>query len=164
MIDLLKPQETVAKALRRLGKGKGKPLTTAQRWKAKRQKTAAGGEGGEGAVEEEDEGKKTMLRLTELSDLLVQEGMMEIYETSRERLGVMLKQVREKAGSKFAIPDDVDDDDALDMFADNFDKQAGGKESSSADVRNGDGGDAGGSQQAKEAPSASSGVYSQTCL
>ena len=124
MLEIMQPQETVAKALRRLGKSKGKQLTTAQRWKAKRQKTD-GGSGTESEKAEKD--KKMMLHLTEMADQLVQSGMMEIYEATRERINFLLKQVEEKEGTKFAIPDNVDDDDALDMFADNFDQQSGGK-------------------------------------
>ena len=135
MMEILEPQENVAKALRRLGKTKGKPLTTAQRWKAKRQKTCA--EASEADSEKTAADKKTMLRLTEIADTLVQDGMMEIYEATREKVSFMLKQLEEKDGKKFAIPDDVDDDDALDMFADNIDKEAE-KKSRSTDGGSGD--------------------------
>lgn len=135
MLEILEPQEKVAKALRRLGKSKGKPLTTAQRWKAKRQKTDSGASTADSEKEEQD--KKTMLRLTEIADTLVQDGMMEIYEATREKVGYMLKRLEEKEGKKFAIPNDVDDDDALDMFADNFDKQEE-KKLKSADDSSGD--------------------------
>ena len=128
MMEILEPQENVAKALRRLGKTKGKPLTTAQRWKAKRQKTDSGTSEADSEKAEQD--KKTMLHLTEIADTLVQDGMMEIYEATREKVSFMLKQLEEKEGKKFAIPDNVDDDDALDMFADNFDKEAEKKSSS----------------------------------
>ncbi|KAK7087176.1 CD2 antigen cytoplasmic tail-binding protein 2 homolog [Littorina saxatilis] len=131
MMELLQPQETVAKALRRLGKSKGKPLTTAQRWKAKRQKTESGAASGGPEAEKVEQDKQTMLRLTEMADSLVQEGMMEIYEATREKVAVMLKQ---EEGKKFAIPDDVDEDDALDMFADNFDKTEGKKSGGSGDA------------------------------
>lgn len=140
MLDIMQPQETVAKALRRLGKSKGKPMTTAQRWKAKRQKSEL--QGGEGSEEREkaEQDKRIMLRLTEVADLLVQDGMMEIYEATREKISVLLKKAEEMAGKKFTIPDNVDDDDALDMFADNFDKQVTSR-SEKAEATNGDDGD-----------------------
>ncbi|KAL8614680.1 hypothetical protein ACOMHN_057590 [Nucella lapillus] len=82
-----------------------------------------------------------MLRLTEMADLLVQDGMMEIYEATREKIGFLLKQAEEKGGKKFAIPNNVDEDDALDMFADNFDQKEAqktkGGENGAGDVGNG---------------------------
>ncbi|XP_025089659.1 CD2 antigen cytoplasmic tail-binding protein 2-like [Pomacea canaliculata] len=136
MLEILKPQESVAKALRRLSKSKGKPLSTAQRWKAKRQKmSAAEKEAGETAKEEEDQ--QTMLRLTEMADTLVQDGMMEIYEATREKVAHMLKQEQESKGKvSIKVPRKISDDDALDMFGENFDKQEAEKLSGKNSVGN----------------------------
>ncbi|XP_076473116.1 CD2 antigen cytoplasmic tail-binding protein 2-like [Babylonia areolata] len=158
MLEILEPQESVAKALRRLGKSKGKKLTTAQRWKAKRQKTE-NGESADGDAEKVEQDKKTMLRLTEMADLLVQDGVMEIYEATREKVSIWLKRADEKDGKKFAIPEDVDDDDALDMFADNFDQQEAEKKK---DVDSGGGGGDGGKGGGGGEPQSSSVTETET--
>lgn len=139
MLDILQPQETVAKAVRRLGKSKGKPLTTAQRWKAKRQKTD--GKGGEDAADAKaEQDKALMLKLTEIADTLVQDGMMEIYEATKEKISFLIKQEQEKSSkSSFTVPENVDDDDALDMFAENIDKQEAEKAGKSDAVAEKDG-------------------------
>jgi len=63
------------------------------------------------------------LKLTGLADgILTRSGNMEIYEETYESIMHKVKTEEEKKlGPKTAIPDDVDDDDALDMFADSLD-------------------------------------------
>lgn len=117
MIELMRPGESVAKSLRRLGGGQ-KAVSQSQRWKKKKA----------GAVEDpkEKENKEQMLKLTGIADeILTRSGNMEIYEMTYEGILFKIKAEEEKkVGKKAAIPDNVDDDDALDMFADNLDGDA----------------------------------------
>ena len=98
-------------------------MSASQRWKKKKA----------GAVEDpqEAENKARMLRLTGLADtVLTRSGNMEIYEETFESITHKIKSEQEKkVGPKTNIPDDVDDDDALDMFADSLDDKSMPKES-----------------------------------
>ena len=70
ILKLLKPKESVAKALRRIG-GNKKPLSSAERWKRKKA----------GITEdpEEKSAKEAMLKLTGLADtILTRSGNMEV--------------------------------------------------------------------------------------
>ncbi|XP_064612880.1 CD2 antigen cytoplasmic tail-binding protein 2 homolog [Liolophura sinensis] len=116
MIEVVKPGETIAKALRRLGGGT-KSMTASQRWKAKKQKMAAGDSKGDNP-----EDKAMFLKLTGLADDLVSAGVMDIYEATYEKLVFTLKSLKgEKKETR--LPEGANDDDALDMFADNFDNK-----------------------------------------
>jgi len=113
ILVLLKPGESVAKALRRLGGGK-KAMSASERWKKKKS----------GAVEDPQEkiNKENMLKLTGLADsILTRSGNMEVYEETYESITFNLEKEKKTAAAKTAIPEDVDDDDALDMFADSLD-------------------------------------------
>ncbi|KPP61919.1 CD2 antigen cytoplasmic tail-binding protein 2-like [Scleropages formosus] len=109
VVELLLPGETVARALRRLGgmggqkKGKGK--------------TGGQEEGANRDAEKLD-------RLTALADRLVGSGEYEIYQQTYEKLAYMTKTaVKQKEKSE------GDEDDVLDMFADEIDgKKAQEKE------------------------------------
>ena len=121
MVDHVKPGESVAKALRRLGGNKGKQMSSSQRWKAKKQKT------GNQPTEEEvkiQKDKEDFLKLTGLADEILQSGNMEVYEMTYEKLNFEIKK-SEKPSDKdrLNIPEGADDDDALDMFAEDFDKK-----------------------------------------
>ena len=116
LAEFLKPGETVARALRRLGPAKA--VSQAQRWKKKK-----------AGVEEdprEKENKEKMLQLTGVADeILTRSGNMEIYEMTFEAIQYKLKAEDEAtaAKTKTAVPEGIDDDDALDMFADNLDTE-----------------------------------------
>jgi len=117
MVELMRPGESVAKSLRRLGGNKGKKFVSqSERWKKKKA----------GAVEDptERENKEKMLKLTGLADaILSRSGNMEIYEETYEGILFKIKSEEEKkVGPKTVIPEGVKEDDALDMFADSFDK------------------------------------------
>jgi len=118
MVELMRPGESVAKSLRRLGGNKGF-VSQSQRWKKKKA----------GAVEDpkEKENKEKMLKLTGLADaILSRSGNMEIYEETYEGIVHKIKTAEEKkVGTKVSIPDGVDEDDALDMFADSLDDKSG---------------------------------------
>ena len=122
MIKLLQPGESIAKALRRLGGNKGKHMSSSQRWQAKKQKKQETEEDKLAAKNKED-----MLKLTGLADEVLQTGNMDIYEMTYEKLGYELKQFDEK-NDRVTLPENIDDDDALDMFADDFDKKENAKD------------------------------------
>lgn len=117
MMEFMRPGESVAKALRRLGGGKA-AMSASQRWKKKKA----------GVVEdpEEKENKEKMLKLTGFADsILSRSGNMEIYEETYEGILFKIKADEEKKiKPKTAIPEDIDEDDALDMFADSLDDKS----------------------------------------
>ena len=112
MLEMMQPGESVAKSLRRLGGGKA-GMSASQRLKMKKK--------GIQADPNEKENREKMLKLTGLADgILTRSGNMVIYEETFESIMHKIKQEEEKkVGPKTAIPEGVDDDDALDMFADN---------------------------------------------
>jgi len=117
MVELMRPGESVAKSLRRLGGNKGF-VSQSQRWKKKKV----------GAVEDptEKENKEKMLKLTGLADaILSRSGNMEIYEETYEGILFKIKTEEEKkVGPKTSIPEGIDEDDAMDMFADSLDDKS----------------------------------------
>lgn len=123
MVEHIKPGESVAKALRRLGGNKGKQMSSSQRWKAKKQKTEAQSTEADAQLKKD---KEDFLTLTGLADKILQSGNMEVYEMTLEKLNYELKK-DEKPVEKLKIPEGTNDDDALDMFADDFDKKESDK-------------------------------------
>lgn len=105
VVDLLLPGETVAGALRRLGgmvgrkKGKGNS---------------------KGQEEGSNRDTEKLDRLTALADRLVGSGEFEIYQQTYEKLAYILKG---SANQKRVVKDE---DDVLDMFADEIDTKDGG--------------------------------------
>lgn len=129
MLNHMKPGETIAKALRRLGGNKGKQMTSSQRWKAKKQKTEDTVEDKQGAKD-----KENFLALTGLADRVLQGGDMEVYEMTHEKLTYELKKF-EKGDERVKIPEGTDDDDdALDMFADDIDHKEAEKIEKDMDI------------------------------
>lgn len=101
---LMKPKETVKKTLQRLGGNK--KLTTAQRWKMKKQ----------GVV---DENAEIVTKMTGYCDeILTRTGNMNVYEETFESIGQKIKDLELKQAR--SNPQIVKDDD-LDMYADDFD-------------------------------------------
>lgn len=113
ILKALKPKESVAKALRRLG-GNKKPLSSTERWKRKKA----------GYVEDpaEKAAKESMLALTGLADTIItRSGNMEVYDETFESITYRIQEEEKKHDKKTEIPENVDDEDALDMFGDSFD-------------------------------------------
>lgn len=101
---LMKPKETVKKTLQRLGGNK--KLTTAQRWKLKKQ----------GLV---DENAELVTKMTGYCDeILTRTGNMNVYEETFETIAQKIKDLELKQAR--SNPNIVKDDD-LDMYADDFD-------------------------------------------
>lgn len=89
LISLVKPNQTVAKALTELKKAKG--LTAAEerklRWKAKKEGVA---------MAETDSQKETKL-ISGLADELITAGHMDVYEWTREKLQFLMKKLESSA-------------------------------------------------------------------
>ncbi|KAI8492547.1 CD2 antigen cytoplasmic tail-binding protein 2 [Branchiostoma belcheri] len=114
-LQYMKPGETVAKALRRLGGGK--KVSSNRKWQTKKAK--------------EDKAKTDMLRLTECADYFVQRGNYEFYQFTYERINYQLKGPTVPG---MASGSSKSEEDILDMFGDSLDKEKGG----SAQAKNGD--------------------------
>lgn len=121
MLQLMKPGETVSKALRRLGGGTAGLMAGSASARLKAKKMKLSGNAGKSV-------DPSFTKLTELSNELVQRGNMEIFQDTYEKLSFKVKMHNEKLEKeKLAIPEGINDDDALDMFADDFDKKQGEK-------------------------------------
>ena len=119
MVEIMKPGETVIKAIRRLGGSKGAG-SASQRWKKKKAKTEE--------TEADTGDKETLAKLTGFADSILSTGYMEIYQDTYEKMSHIIKSEEEKSKpATTAIPDEVDSDDALDMFAEGIDKRESGK-------------------------------------
>ncbi|XP_029364461.1 CD2 antigen cytoplasmic tail-binding protein 2 [Echeneis naucrates] len=111
VIELMIPGETVATALRRLG-GLG------QRKKGKLREESE-------PTEEVKRDAEKLDRLTALADRLVGSGMFEIYQQTYEKLAYLIKTGKKSAVQKKSSGDE--EEDILDMFADEFDEKHAGK-------------------------------------
>ena len=113
-LKLMRPGESVAKAIRRLAGGK-KP-TTQRKWQQKKQK--------DNLTEEEKKNRELMTKLSGYADMILsRSGNMEIYEETYEKIAYQIRQHDEKYKPvQASIPEGTNDDDALDMFADDLDK------------------------------------------
>ncbi|XGW13573.1 hypothetical protein V3C99_000135 [Haemonchus contortus] len=98
LIAIVKPNQTVAKALTELKKAKG--LTAAEerklRWKAKK----------EGKTLAESDSQKDTRLISGLADELISAGHMDVYEWTREKIEFFLKKLESTAV------------DSVDMFSD----------------------------------------------
>nr|ACO10259.1 CD2 antigen cytoplasmic tail-binding protein 2 [Caligus rogercresseyi] len=113
ILEILKPGESVAGALRRLGGGSksgGKKKRPLRPWeKPKNPEEAA----------ELKANKELMLKLSGLADsILSRSGNMEVYEETFEGISFKIK-----SQAKVLIPEGTNDDDALDMFASSLDDE-----------------------------------------
>lgn len=113
ILEHMKPRESIAKALQRLGAGS--KMSSAERWKRKKA----------GIV---DEGSKIVTRVTELANqILTKTGNMDIYQETYEKISAIISKNESKKG-------DAD----LDMYADDFDqkeKESLNKESGSENTK-----------------------------
>ncbi|XP_045502863.1 CD2 antigen cytoplasmic tail-binding protein 2 homolog isoform X1 [Colias croceus] len=98
ILQHMKPKETIAKTLQRLGASS--KISSAERWKRKKQ----------GIV---DEGSKIVTRITELANqILTKTGNMDIYQETYEKISTSINKDAKKK-----------DDAELDMYADDFDQK-----------------------------------------
>lgn len=114
MVAIMKPGENVLKALRRLG-GNKKPISSADRWKKKKNKQAE-----EPEDEKTKQNKENLLKLTGYADELLQNGEFQIYEKTFEKLEYEIKNKM----AQFADADDSEDDELEAAF-----KESKGQES-----------------------------------
>ncbi|KAK3609780.1 hypothetical protein CHS0354_022640 [Potamilus streckersoni] len=123
MLELIHPGETVTKALQRFGGTQRKQVSSMDKWKAKKQKVEE--------TPEEKENKENFMKLTGFADEILGTGNMDIYQMTYEKISYEVKKSEENSTkSRTVIPQGTDDDDALDMFADNFDAREAEKLSS----------------------------------
>lgn len=125
MLALMREEESVAKAIRRLaggGSSSSKLAQQRQRKIAQKLKKKAKLTGEEEAFHKD---RQDMEKLTGFADsILSRSGNMEIYEETYEKIAYMLKQKDQQQQQKMTvIPEGTDDDDALDMFASNLDEE-----------------------------------------
>lgn len=109
ILELMKPKETVQRTLQRLGKATAK-ISSIERFRRKKA----------GIV---DENAALVTELTELCNkILTKMGNMNVYEETFEEISAKFAS-KLKGGGGFSLAADktVDADDALDMYADDFD-------------------------------------------
>ncbi|KAK7865010.1 hypothetical protein R5R35_000034 [Gryllus longicercus] len=110
MLTLMKPGESVTRALRRLGGTK--TMSASERWRRKKA----------GLLENSDENRQQVIDLTELANtLLTETGNMDIYEETFEHITSLVAAADKKHA--VAHPKPKSYDDALDMYADDFDEK-----------------------------------------
>ncbi|XP_070572312.1 CD2 antigen cytoplasmic tail-binding protein 2-like [Ptychodera flava] len=119
ILKYLKPGESIAKAIHRLGGGK--QASSSRKWQAKKQKTEES--------EEDKKRKEDMLTLTGLVDQLVQRGQYEAYSYTYERIYHTLQKDQPKKPK--------DEDTALDMFAEEIDEEKFKKAGAHSSTANG---------------------------
>uniref|UniRef100_A0A8D9AZ10 CD2 antigen cytoplasmic tail-binding protein 2 homolog n=1 Tax=Cacopsylla melanoneura TaxID=428564 RepID=A0A8D9AZ10_9HEMI len=114
MLALMKPNETVAKALRRLGGNK--TMSASERLKKKKAEKQSGGKS-----EEPSDDSDNVNTMTELaSNILTHTGNMDIYQETYEQIESKIRQqdqLQAKGGGK------AGGDNLLDMYADDFDEK-----------------------------------------
>ncbi|XP_069704662.1 CD2 antigen cytoplasmic tail-binding protein 2 homolog isoform X1 [Periplaneta americana] len=111
MLELMKPGETVAKSLRRLGGNK--TMSASERWRRKKTGQDDGQQGNQQQVTD----------LTELANrLLTETGNMDIYQESYEHISKLIED-SERKNVKKESRSAINYDDALDMYAEDFDEK-----------------------------------------
>lgn len=107
ILELMKPKETIKRTLQRLGKSSAK-ISSIERFRRKKA----------GIV---DENVALVTELTELTNnILTKMGNMNVYEETFEEISAKFAS-KLKGGLSLASANKADPDDALDMYADDFD-------------------------------------------
>lgn len=122
ILEILKPGETVLKALKRLGGKTQTQSSASMRWKAKRKKTEESTEMDKGSETDKSGNKELLLKLTGLADELLQAGMFSVYQDTYEKMAYKVKEMQKEKAETL-------EDDALEAAF-----QQGGGESSSPPV------------------------------
>ncbi|XP_054710883.1 CD2 antigen cytoplasmic tail-binding protein 2-like [Uloborus diversus] len=112
MLTLMKPKETVQKAICRLGGSKSGSGSASSRWKKKKEN------GANAENSEETENKEKLALLTSLANDIIQSGDMDIYQQTYEK---MQFHVNKTSSSTLNISE-KNDEAALDMFGDDFEE------------------------------------------
>ncbi|XP_042906643.1 CD2 antigen cytoplasmic tail-binding protein 2 [Parasteatoda tepidariorum] len=107
MLDLMKPKETVQKAICRLG-GSTASRSASNKWKKKKDSV-------EEANTKSEEDVEKLVTLTSLANNLIQSGDMDVYQQTYEKMSYYVN-------SKTKSNDQNGDDAALDMFGDDFEE------------------------------------------
>lgn len=90
ILDILKPGETVLKALKRLGGTTPKQSSASMKWKAKKKKIEAEEET---KKDENAADKDLLLKLTGLADELLQAGVFSVYQDTYEKMAYKAKKM-----------------------------------------------------------------------
>lgn len=112
MLKLMKPGETVRKAICRMGGGKTSYATASNKWKRKRYEEKSDD------IENTKKEQEKLLNLTSLANKILLTGEMDIYEQLYERLNFLIKQSKNEVSIKPAYETNSE---ALDMFSDSID-------------------------------------------
>lgn len=108
MLEFMKPKESVAKTLRRLGGNK--EVSSSDRWKMKKAGVST-------LTDEEKDAKVKFGRLTELADSILRfSGNMDIYQETYEYICNKISAAEKKQSNKRARRESEE----LDMYADDF--------------------------------------------
>lgn len=122
MLELVKPGETVQKAICRLGGSKGSSRSASSRWKKRKNKEGTSGENVDNEMTPEENADKENFEklqlLTRLADDIIQSGDMDIYQQTYEKMSF---HVNLKSNGRKTSPSEIADA-ALDMFGDDFDE------------------------------------------
>ncbi|XP_023720861.1 CD2 antigen cytoplasmic tail-binding protein 2 homolog isoform X2 [Cryptotermes secundus] len=111
MLELMKPGESVAKSLRRLGGNKR--ISASERWRRKKA----------GQEDSKQGNQQQVIELTELANrLLTKTGNMDIYQESYEHIASLISNAEKQNVWKQSRPT-LDYEDALDMYAVDFDEK-----------------------------------------
>jgi len=132
MITIMHPGENVFKAIKRLGGEKGKSASASSKWAKKRKESESEAMDTTKDLAKEASNQAAMLRLTALADQLLQSGDLGVYESSTEKLKHDMERNKSVQGAAAASVN-LDDDDALDMFADEIDADKLEKRSAETD-------------------------------
>ncbi|XP_067015388.1 CD2 antigen cytoplasmic tail-binding protein 2 homolog isoform X2 [Anabrus simplex] len=107
MLELMKPGESVSKSLRRLGGSK--TMSASERWRRKKA----------GLADTSEENRQQVTDLTELANtVLTKTGNMDIYQETYEQIDSLVKSSEAKGKAPVKTYED-----ALDMYADDFDEK-----------------------------------------
>ncbi|XP_075784887.1 CD2 antigen cytoplasmic tail-binding protein 2 isoform X2 [Pelodiscus sinensis] len=116
MVELVRPGETVARAIQRLGsKGGARGSRTHRAWTRAKADAPASQE--EGAAPGSPQRREQLERLSGLADQMVGRGVYEIYQETREKLALRLRALTQPP------PAPAQPAPALDMFAEDIDEE-----------------------------------------
>jgi CD2 antigen cytoplasmic tail-binding protein 2 len=130
MLELMRPGESVAKSLRRLGGNK--TVSASERWRRKK----------DGESDSKEGSRQQVTELTELANrVLTRTGNMNIYQESYEHIAKLIERAERQNVSSQSRPA-VNYEDALDMYADDFDEKEKARIEKQAEARQEKGGEA----------------------
>ncbi|XP_023211693.1 uncharacterized protein LOC111614553 [Centruroides sculpturatus] len=113
MLKLMKPGETVRKAICRLGGGKSSYTTASNKWRRKKHEDKSDDD------DKESQNKEELLQLTSLANKILLTGEMDIYEQLYERLNFLIKESKNEMRTETSY--ETNNSETLDMFSESVD-------------------------------------------